>query len=289
MHTRPLTLTLTLALTATAPAAFAQTTRLTTTGAPTGATLRVDARPSPDPATADVTGGGAVEHPGCGGFVAARPQVVLTVTAEAPWLRVYAASERDTSIAILGPNGQWRCADDTYGVNPSVDGRFRRGTYRVWVGTPARGDTASATVTVTAQRAQRPSEAPVAITSAPAGGAYDPSRDPVRAATGLAQQVLGGFGNAPSSPLDAVLRQQDAGVVNLSPAQLAQLSDLARAGLDAQQLQSVAGALTGARGAQPTLTPAQLTQLADLARSGASPERLQSTVGTMLRGVGTAR
>ena len=120
-----------LSLTSLAPSAFAQTTRLSPAGAPTGGTVRVAANTPPAPSDTAVVAGGPLEHPGCGGFVTARPQVVITATGDVPWLRVYASAPADTSLAILTPNNQWRCADDTYGANPSIDGRFRRGTYRV--------------------------------------------------------------------------------------------------------------------------------------------------------------
>lgn len=277
--------------------------------------MRVDVGFTPDPSATEVTAGGALEHPACGGFVAARPSLVLTASANVPWLRVYATSGSDVTLAILGPGGQWRCADDTYGTNPSVDGLFRRGTYRVWVGTPTRGATASATVTATAQRAQLPG--PVAV---PSGGA---AQNPLGALTGMAQQVLGGVAqtggqpsaqtgtqggplavplatlqragldpNALPAALGAVLRQPDAGVGTLSPASLGQLAELARMGLDAGQLQSVATALSRATtpgGATPALSAAQLGQLAELARAHATPERIQSAVTAMTRAAGAAR
>ncbi len=273
------TLATALSFTVLSSVSAAQTTRLTPSAAPTGGAVRVQPGAAPEPASTTVTAGGAIEHPGCGGYVTARPQLVLNVTADAPWLRVYATSGGDTALAVLAPNGHWRCADDTYGTNPAIDGRFRRGAYRVWVATPTAGATASAAVTVTAQRAPEGVAAP-AVTAAP--------QDAFGTAAGLAQQVLGGFGGAPATPLDAVLRQPDAGAANLSPAQLTQLSELARAGLNAQQLQSVASGLTGAGGAQPTLSPAQLTQLTQLARGGSGPDALQSAVSQMLRGIGTA-
>lgn len=302
------TLATALSFTVFSSVAAAQTTRLAPSGAPAGGAVRVQPGAAPEPASATVTAGGAVEHPGCGGYVTARPQLVINVTADAPWLRVYATSGSDTALAVLAPNGQWRCADDTYGTNPAVDGRFRRGAYRVWVATPTAGATASAAVTVTAERAQRAPDGVAAPVAAPAVGAAP--QDAFGAATGLAQQVLGGFGGAQSNPLavplatlsragltpnnlptplDTVLRQPDAGVANLSPAQLTQLAELARQGLSAQQLQSVATGLTSAGGAQPTLSPAQLSQLGQLARGGTGPEALQSAVSQMLRGVGTAR
>ncbi len=299
-------LIITLSLAALAPAASAQTTRLTPSGAPTGGAVRVQPSAAPEPAATSVTAGGPVEHPGCGGFVTARPQVVITAAADLPWLRVYAEGSGDTSLAILGPNNQWRCADDTYGANPSIDGRFRRGAYRVWVATPTANATAPATVTVTAQRAQRPTDAPIAV----APGSSGNPQDPMAAATGLAQQVLTGLGGGNSTPLavplstlsragltptalppslDSVLRQPGTNAGSLTPAQLTQLAELARSGMSADQLAPVMGALTNGQNPQGTLSPTQLSQLGQLARGGATPQAVQTALSSMLRGVGTSR
>ncbi len=296
------------ALSLTPSQGLAQTARLSPTAAPTGGTLTVDAASLArgEVGSLPVTAGGPVEHPGCGGFVTARPQAVLNIIADVLWLRVYATSGNDVSLAVLGPNGQWRCADDTYGTHPSIDGRFRRGVYRVWIATAQANATAPATVTATATRAQVPTA------SAGAVGA-DPERM-TRDATGLAQQVLGGLLNngaaQPAQPasqpplavprstlsraglspatlppaLDTVLRQPDTGVGALTPTQLTELTQLAGSGLNASQLQSVAGALLNGGAAQPTLSPAQLSQLATLARNGASNSALQQAAATMLRG-----
>jgi len=272
-------LAIALLATAASTAASAQTTRLSPTGAPAGGVVRVQPDAAPEPTSATLTAGGAIEHPGCGGYVTPRPQLVVQVAADVPWLRVYANANSDTALAILAPNGQWRCADDTYGANPSVDGRFRRGAYRVWVATPTAGATASATVTVTAQRAQRPPESIGAPVPVPIVGGATPGA--IDATTGLVQNALRG--------LDGAFQQPDAGAANLAPAQLTQLAELARAGLTAEQLQSVAGALTNARAGQPTLSPAQLTQLGQLARGGVAPDALQTTATSMLRGVGAGR
>lgn len=300
-----------LSLTAFAPSALAQTTRLTPAVAPSGGTVRVAPGAAPAPADSTITPGGAIEHPGCGGFVSARPNLVINATGDVPWLRVYASATSDTALAILTPNNQWRCADDTYGANPSIDGRFRRGLYRVWVASPQPGSFGSATVTVTAQRAQRPSDTPLTTDLRPT------PQDTLNAATGLAQQVLGGFtgnGTAPAttpsnaplavplatlsraglSPatlppaLDSVLRRPDAGATNLTPAQLTQLAELARSGMSADQLAPVMGALTSASAQQGTLNPTQLTQLSQLARGGATPQALQTALSSMLRSAGAA-
>ncbi len=270
----PASLAIALVVTASSTVASAQTTRLAPTGAPSGGVVRVQAGAPPVPASTPLTAGGAIEHPGCGGYVTARPQLVLQVSADTPWLRVFVNGGSDTALAILAPNGQWRCADDTYGYNPSVDGRFRRGAYRVWVATPTAGANASAVVTVTAERAQRPAEGAAGPVPVPIVGGATPGA--VGAATGIFQNALQGLGGA--------LQQPDAGAASLSPTQLTQLSELARAGLTAEQLQSVAGALGNARGGQPTLSPTQLTPLGQLARGGMAPDALQTAATSMLRG-----
>jgi hypothetical protein len=304
------------------PAAAQQALALT--GRPTSATVRLRPGFRPDPGTVRTTAGGATQHPSCQGFVSARPNVVVNVTAAVPFVRVYAAGSGDTTLHLLGPDGQWRCADDTFGVHPGIDGPLPVGTWRLWVGTHAAGPTVRALVTVTAANTRQPSTTPAAPT-APTAPAR-PAANPQGALGALAQQAVNVLtGTSPTTPttpaqpptapttptqpsplqlptelltragldpqrlpgsLDTLLRQPSSAGTPVTAPQLGQLGQLSQAGLSAGQLATVMSALTRASsgGATPTFTPDQLGQLGQLARNGAQGTQLANAVAGMLGG-----
>jgi hypothetical protein len=99
---------------------------------------------APDPMIVRGPAGGPLPasslDPGCRGFVnQAAPQVV-NLTAPMPGLRmmVNTADGTDTTLVVLGPDGQYRCSDDEGdGFDPMLTGPFPAGSYQVWVGTYA--------------------------------------------------------------------------------------------------------------------------------------------------------
>lgn len=95
---------------------------------------------APDPLTREGTAGGGTidgEYEGdhCRGWLAPEPDFVLTARRPFAELAVMVASEADTTLFIVGPDGEPRCGDDEDGQQPVVRGLFAQGTHRVWVGT----------------------------------------------------------------------------------------------------------------------------------------------------------
>ena len=99
---------------------------------------------SPDPAILRGVAGGPIDAgqmtqsaEGCLGNLPAQPSAVVNLTGAFNLLRILVASEQDTTLVVRGPDGSYRCNDDTEpGVlNPTVGGAFAPGPYTIWVGT----------------------------------------------------------------------------------------------------------------------------------------------------------
>ncbi|NOY91382.1 MAG: hypothetical protein GXP55_09235 [Deltaproteobacteria bacterium] len=101
----------------------------------------------PDPSVTQGSSGGQSEaqrlNASCRGWIASNPDHIFNVQRRFRFLRVFAVSNQDTTLVIQTPDGQLRCNDDTYGQNPSVEGSWPVGTYRIWVGSYTRGTRAS--------------------------------------------------------------------------------------------------------------------------------------------------
>jgi hypothetical protein len=99
---------------------------------------------TPDPHVAAGTSGGEANastvNSQCRGWISSTPDHILVLRSDFNFLRIFAEAEGDTTLVIQTPNGQVRCNDDTYGRNPSVEGTFTAGTYRVWLGSYAEGE-----------------------------------------------------------------------------------------------------------------------------------------------------
>ncbi|MEC7523971.1 MAG: hypothetical protein VYE22_29080 [Myxococcota bacterium] len=111
---------------------------------PGSATPNVSLTPGfmPDPQTAQGTAGGSTMansfDQNCNaGRIPAQPQHNVTLTSNFNNLRVMVNSAHDTTLAIRGPDGTWRCNDDGNGtgLDPLIVGQFNAGTYAVYVGT----------------------------------------------------------------------------------------------------------------------------------------------------------
>lgn len=285
--------------------ARAPATGLDLQGAPLGSSVRLQPAFAPDPTTVTVTAGGTVAPGNCPGFFTARPQAVLDVTGAFAWLRVYVDGMDDTTLMVRAPDGTWRCADDTYGYNPAIDGSFTPGTYRVWVGAPRAGAQASGALTFTTRRQiVPPSPAPTqpdgpqsptgvlqqavngvagALTGATPGGAPPPGA--LNVPVSELQQAGLNPAQLPAA-LGQVLQSPATRGVPLSPMQLAQLAQLANQGVSAPQLQSIATAMSRSSGGiqQGALSPEQLGQVTQMANQGANAAALQTAVTNMLRG-----
>ncbi|MBN8612020.1 MAG: hypothetical protein J0L92_15610 [Deltaproteobacteria bacterium] len=89
-----------------------------------------------------VAGGPIEGHSGpmaCTGSYPDRPQHVLKVGRRVPMLRVVADGiDRDLTLALRTPDGQWHCNDDSgdpnFGLNPGVDIPNAQGEIDVYVG-----------------------------------------------------------------------------------------------------------------------------------------------------------
>ena len=76
----------------------------------------------------------------CPGFWSRQPQHVVTLPQGMRYLRVEVAANEDTTLAIVTPNGQVWCDDDSAGGhNPRLAGQFPAGVYAVYVGTYRAG------------------------------------------------------------------------------------------------------------------------------------------------------
>lgn len=69
----------------------------------------------------------------CDGFVNHQPNYILTLTSFLNYLKIEVESPVDTTILVQGPGGVW-CNDDSNNANPSIEGQWQPGQYKVWVG-----------------------------------------------------------------------------------------------------------------------------------------------------------
>lgn len=124
-------------------------------------TVTLSAGFMPDPNITQVQAGGSDSVSGlnlaapagdsCRGHInAAAPDVRLNFSGSGGFLRVGVRAQSDTTLVINMPDGSWRCADDTFGLNPALD--FQNapsGQYDIWVGTYSSGSPVPAEVLVT--------------------------------------------------------------------------------------------------------------------------------------------
>ncbi len=72
----------------------------------------------------------------CPGNWSQAPQHYLHLNSAMPFLRVTVNSQTDTTLAIVAPDGQVWCDDDSAGsFNPGLEGMFPAGDYAIYVGT----------------------------------------------------------------------------------------------------------------------------------------------------------
>ena len=83
----------------------------------------------------------------------------VVFTAERPFaeLAIMVASEADTMLFVLDPEGEARCGDDDDGEHPIVRGLFAQGVYRVWVGAEERDASGPFVLALTELDDSRPS------------------------------------------------------------------------------------------------------------------------------------
>ncbi len=121
------------------PTAVALATGPLTPGAPPNYGSAVLASANP-PHIVAVIGGGDQDaskaSPDCVGAVSAPPDYRFDWTGAAVPLRLFVTGEGDPTLVVLGPDGIFRCSDDSYdSVMPTVDlAAALSGAYFVWIG-----------------------------------------------------------------------------------------------------------------------------------------------------------
>lgn len=107
---------------------------------------QLDASPGfvPDPMVEHgLTGGGAVDLDAfddrCAGFTSRDPDFVVEADRPFAELSVMVKADEDTTLLVIGPDGETRCGDDEDATHPLVRGPFAAGRIRIWVGTSRRG------------------------------------------------------------------------------------------------------------------------------------------------------
>jgi hypothetical protein len=134
-------------------AASLEDAQLDSSLAPSDAELELAAGFSPDPHTVPVSAGGMVQlrqaHAHCRGYANSEADVLLNYTIkdhDPAQLRIFFLPDEDTdtTLAILGPDGVWRCDDDSFDTShPTLDiNNPAPGEYRIWLGTYRRSATA---------------------------------------------------------------------------------------------------------------------------------------------------
>lgn len=69
----------------------------------------------------------------CNGFVSNKPNHILVLSNFFEFLKIEVDSSIDTTIIVEGPGGVW-CNDDYDNVNPGIEGQWKPGRYRIWIG-----------------------------------------------------------------------------------------------------------------------------------------------------------
>lgn len=131
-------------------------------GRPTYGTVALRTGFTPDPRVVSVVSGGGIDasriRRDCRGYIAHAPDVRLVFRTDGDLpLIISADSSSDTTLVVNGPDGRWRCDDDSgvRGLNPSI--RYNRpqsGRYEIWVGSYRAGASARARLHISEVRSQ---------------------------------------------------------------------------------------------------------------------------------------
>jgi len=100
---------------------------------------------TPDPHRTNGVSGGELNSTrlgnDCRGWIAGRPDHIVRLRGNFNFFRIFVNSDSDTTLVVRTPNGRFLCNDDARGLNPAITrDRWRRGMYRVWVGSYSEGD-----------------------------------------------------------------------------------------------------------------------------------------------------
>lgn len=69
----------------------------------------------------------------CDGFTSQQPNHILKIDTFFDYLRLEVESSADTTVVVQGAGGIW-CNDDAGSANPMIEGQWKPGVYKVWVG-----------------------------------------------------------------------------------------------------------------------------------------------------------
>lgn len=91
---------------------------------------------------------------GCPGWFTGAPQHTLVLQTDIPYLRIEAPSSGDATLAIVAPDGNVWCDDDSAGnLVPRIEGWFPAGVYHVYVGNYRGGEIATYSLTMSQRQA----------------------------------------------------------------------------------------------------------------------------------------
>ena len=102
---------------------------------------------TPDPTTqSGTTRGGPFDarmhDERCEGWIARQPDAMLRAHRPFAELAIVAVARAETTLMVVGPDGDARCASGGDDESPVLRASFERGVHRVWVGTLRRGEQA---------------------------------------------------------------------------------------------------------------------------------------------------
>lgn len=116
---------------------------------------------TPDPVRMSGEGGGSrtlrALGASCDGFVGDAPTEVLELQTDFAFLRVFAVSRANITLALRSPDGTWRCSGDRIGSAVMEEGAFAPGRLEIWVAGPERGEPVGYDMSVTEFRSVGPS------------------------------------------------------------------------------------------------------------------------------------
>lgn len=109
--------------------------------------------------------------PGCRGYVGAGPDQVLQLDTRFGFLRLFVVAPRGVTLAVVGPDGRWRCSGEPLEGAPHEQGAFAEGRYEVWIGSHDRGVEVPYELSVTEFRSVTPLTGHTDDTGVISGGA----------------------------------------------------------------------------------------------------------------------
>ena len=99
---------------------------------------------------------GSELDPSCAGFFPSSPTRRFQLDTRVGFLRIFATSTADLTIAVRTPEGDIWCNDDRYATHPLVEGILPPGVLEIYVGTHAQGVSARYSLFLTETRSVRP-------------------------------------------------------------------------------------------------------------------------------------